>query len=450
MPHLTAARIAFYRRPEVADALGYLRLLLNPGATNDALRVWERSTRGLGHGVLNRIRQEGERVGLRLVDFFQLSTFTNGDPLAPLLEAYDNGQVVVFDLETTGLDEARDEIVEVAAMRLTGGKRSAAYVALVRPSIPVGESEAIHGLSDAQLEREGRPAEEAIGRLLTATEGALLVGHNVAFDLRMLAAQAARLGLTFAPTASFDTWDLARRFHDQEPYTLEALAVGLRLPHRPSHRATDDVATTVDLLGWCAERARRGAATRRTLVAECGAEFAALARQLSGWRDLLPITRPPALLKQVLAESGQLERVANEPARRHALEELVRIFEAEDDPEQAPAAALRAALERAALATQVDLLASAEQRVPVLTIHQAKGLEFDIVFVAGCSDGDLPRRRSMADRREEEERRLFYVALTRARKQLVLSRAAYSDGGRAKAASPFLASLGDTLTPAPA
>ena len=450
VPHLTAARVAFFRRPEVADALGYLRLLLNPGATNDALRVWERSTRGLGHGVLNRIRQEGERVGLRLVDFFKLETFEAGDPLAPLLEAHDNGQIIVFDLETTGLDEARDEIVEIAAMRLVNGRRGARYETLVRPSIPVGESEAIHHLSDEQLAREGRPPEEAVARLLKATEGALLVGHNVAFDIRMLAAQATRLGLAFAPAASFDTLDLARRFHDREPYTLEALSVGLRLAHQPSHRAADDVATTADLLGWIVERARRGASQRRTLVAECGAEFEALARQLSGWRDLLPTTRPPELLKRVLDESGQRERVANEPPRRQALAELVRIFEDEDDPDQAPAAALRAALERAALATQVDLLASAEQRVPVLTIHQAKGLEFDIVFVAGCSDGDLPRRRSMADRRGEEERRLFYVALTRARKQLVLSRAAYSDGGRPKAPSPFLRALGSSLVPAPA
>ena len=86
--------------------------------------------------------------------------------------------------------------------------------------------------------------------------------------------------------------------------------------------------------------------------------------------------------------------------------------------------------------------------MPVLTIHQAKGLEFDIVFVAGCTDGDLPRRRALLEGRHEEERRLFYVALTRARKQLVLSRAAYSDSGQPKPPSPFLAALRETLTPA--
>ena len=121
--------------------------------------------------MLNRIRREGQPHGLRLVDFFQVETFEAGDPHAPLLEAYDHGKIVVFDLETTGLDEARDEIVEIGAMRLEGGRRSAVYSTLVRPSVPVGESERFHGLSDERLQREGRPPEEAIGRLLEGRRG---------------------------------------------------------------------------------------------------------------------------------------------------------------------------------------------------------------------------------------------------------------------------------------
>lgn len=449
IPHITAARVAFFRRPEIVDALSYLRLLLYPTAAGDALRVWERSTRNVDPAVLRRIAAEGGPVGLRLVDFFRLETFEAGDPHAALLEAYERGRIVVFDLETTGLDEQRDEIVELAVLRLKEGRRDGSYNTLVRPSVPVGESEDVHHLSDELLAREGQPPEAVLARLIRGSDGAMLVGHNIRrFDLRVVAAQAARYGLTFTPTATADTLDLIRRFYHQEPYTLDALAEGLRLPHRPSHRAADDVATTSDLLAWIVERARRGTAQRRALVAECGPAFEPVARQVHDWRALVPTTRPPVLLARVLEESGQMERVAGEPAGRHALHQLLSAFEDEDTPSLAPAAALQAALDRAALSTQVDLLASAEQRVPVLTIHQAKGLEFDVVFVAGCSDGDLPRRRSMADRRGEEERRLFYVALTRARRTLVLSRAAYSNGGRPKYRSPFLSVLARSLVPA--
>lgn len=447
VPFVTAARVAFFRKPEIVEALGYLRLLLHPGATNDALRVWERSTRGLGHDVLNRIRQDGERLGLRLVDLFRLETFVAGEPLRPLLDAFTRGTIVIFDLETTGLDEGRDEIVEIAALRLTAGRTDGRFSTLVRPTIPVGESEHIHHLSDERLAREGRDPQEAISEFLAFAKGALLVGHNVGFDLRALAAQARRLGLPFEPPASADTFELARRFVAEEPHTLEALANRLNLPHRPAHRAAADVSTTADLLGYLVNQAQRGAGDRRSLVRRYGGPFEAIARQLDGWRALGPTMRPHALLARVLAESGQLDRVAGEPARCAALHELVALFEAEDDPRTAPAVALREALDRAALSTQVDHLLTAEARVPVLTIHQAKGLEFDVVFVAGCSDGDLPRRRSVAERRLEEERRLFYVALTRARRQLVLTRPAYSNAGTPKQPSRFLATLGPILEP---
>jgi len=58
-----------------------------------------------------------------------------------------------------------------------------------------------------------------------------------------------------------------------------------------------------------------------------------------------------------------------------------------------------------------------------MTIHAAKGLEFDVVFVAGCEDGLIPHARSLeeGDGNVEEERRLFYVAITRARKRLLIT-----------------------------
>jgi DNA helicase II / ATP-dependent DNA helicase PcrA len=66
---------------------------------------------------------------------------------------------------------------------------------------------------------------------------------------------------------------------------------------------------------------------------------------------------------------------------------------------------------------QVDPNAEA---IKLTTVHQAKGLEFDIVFVVGLADGQFPGRRSIEAGDVEEERRLFYVAVTRARNELYL------------------------------
>jgi DNA helicase II / ATP-dependent DNA helicase PcrA len=73
------------------------------------------------------------------------------------------------------------------------------------------------------------------------------------------------------------------------------------------------------------------------------------------------------------------------------------------------------------LQTDTDIYDSRAERVSLMTMHAAKGLEFPIVFIAGCEDGYIPHRRSDTD--IEEERRLFYVAMTRAKNQLYLTRA---------------------------
>ncbi len=79
-------------------------------------------------------------------------------------------------------------------------------------------------------------------------------------------------------------------------------------------------------------------------------------------------------------------------------------------------------LEQIALYAQVDDLRNAEERVTLMTVHNAKGLEFDFVFVTGLEEGLFPHVSSYTDPREmEEERRLFYVAATRACRNLTLT-----------------------------
>ncbi len=79
----------------------------------------------------------------------------------------------------------------------------------------------------------------------------------------------------------------------------------------------------------------------------------------------------------------------------------------------------RAFLEMSILGSETDLYDERADRVSLLTLHAAKGLEFPVVFIAGCEDGILPYQRGD----EAEERRLFYVGMTRAKEKLVLSHA---------------------------
>jgi hypothetical protein len=109
---------------------------------------------------------------------------------------------------------------------------------------------------------------------------------------------------------------------------------------------------------------------------------------------------------------------------------------------------LLAWLSECSLLTDADRTSEGD-RVLLLTVHNAKGLEFDAVAVAGLEEGLMPHASSLETTAElEEERRLFYVALTRARDEVLLTAAAYRrryDGARGAAVSRFVGEIPDTL-----
>ena len=106
-------------------------------------------------------------------------------------------------------------------------------------------------------------------------------------------------------------------------------------------------------------------------------------------------------------------------------------------------------LNRVALNSQDDDKPD-DDRVSLMTIHSAKGLEFDVVFLIGVEEGIMPHARSVEESESnlEEERRLFYVAVTRAKRRLILSSArARRWRGRLRESgpSPFLTELPQEL-----
>ncbi|MGB0716360.1 MAG: ATP-dependent helicase [Phycisphaerae bacterium] len=107
--------------------------------------------------------------------------------------------------------------------------------------------------------------------------------------------------------------------------------------------------------------------------------------------------------------------------------------------------ALRTWLEQTALVSDTDGLADGRQTVTLMTMHAAKGLEFDRVFVVGLEDGLIPLRRGDDDEVDmEEERRLLFVGMTRSRRHLTLSRARYRlvrGSAMRTVGSPFLNEL---------
>ncbi len=141
--------------------------------------------------------------------------------------------------------------------------------------------------------------------------------------------------------------------------------------------------------------------------------------------DGLPLAE---VVRTVWEESGMIDeyRAEGTPEAEGRIENLQELAGVADEFERSQEDEVRLAdfLERTSLVSEVDLLADAEEVVTLMTLHNAKGLEFPVVFLTGLEEGVFPHMRSIDDPEDlEEERRLAYVGITRAQQRLYLTHA---------------------------
>ena len=153
---------------------------------------------------------------------------------------------------------------------------------------------------------------------------------------------------------------------------------------------------------------------------------ASLRELFEGWRVAGREVPPAELIGAVLDESGyrgelKAENTIESESRLENLEELINAAREYERVEQEPT--LDGFLQEQALYTQQDSLTSEGGSVTLMTLHNAKGLEYDHVFVVGMEEGTFPHARSLDEQNLEEERRLAYVGITRAKKTLTLTHA---------------------------
>ncbi|MCX6734571.1 MAG: UvrD-helicase domain-containing protein [Candidatus Peregrinibacteria bacterium] len=160
------------------------------------------------------------------------------------------------------------------------------------------------------------------------------------------------------------------------------------------------------------------------------------------------------MIKHVLDKTGYKKFVDDNTvegeARLENIAELVSVASKYDKLE--PAVSLSIFLEEVSLIADTDSMKDEDNAVTLMTVHSAKGLEFPYVFIAGLEEGIFPHNRSLLDRQElEEERRLMYVAMTRAMDSLYLlharERTLYGES-RVNAPSQFLQDIDENLVDA--
>jgi DNA helicase-2/ATP-dependent DNA helicase PcrA len=217
-------------------------------------------------------------------------------------------------------------------------------------------------------------------------------------------------------------------------------------------------AKTIEELGAWAEsrdvsmwQAVLDAQQNPNLAPRARAQLGVFEELMTGLMAMAQTEPPSAIFDAALERSGlqtAIQDGSDEGEERWANVMELRNHAAEFD-EIAPPEGLARFLEEVALVSDQDELEDVPDRVTLITLHAAKGLEFPVVFIVGLEEGLLPHRRALEDERElEEERRLAYVGMTRAKDRLYLvhahHRSTYGVGAQSEA-SRFLAELPDDL-----
>jgi DNA polymerase III subunit epsilon len=179
---------------------------------------------------------------------FDLFRAGEGDPERDETDL-DRLAFTVFDTETTGLSPSDDEIISIGAVRIVNGRllRQETFDRLVDPRRPLDPaSTSVHGITSDML--EGQPAiDEVLPLFAQFAQDTVLVGHNLAFDLRFIELKEARTGIRLTRPV-LDTLLLSAVIHpDEEDHSLEAMAARLGVSVVGRHTALGDAILTGEI-----------------------------------------------------------------------------------------------------------------------------------------------------------------------------------------------------------
>ncbi|MCQ2286419.1 MAG: UvrD-helicase domain-containing protein [Bacteroidales bacterium] len=415
----------FFRRQEIKDIMAFLKIIENPANAYALKRILLNFGKGIGKETINDLLQiQQKNIGFKFTDFL---ISEDGDAYGPLINAYEKGQpIVVFDTETTGLNVYRDEVIQIAAIKLQKGKVVDVFNKFLKTEKDMGESEKVHHISKEKLEREGKDRTVVLKQFANFINNTIAVGHNVRFDQQILLSEYERNGIE-SPDLSiyYDTLDLAQRFYPQlENHQLGTLCKHFNFTQEQAHDALSDVKDTVKLLNHLVPKIMDTQKQRLEELSKISTKVSDFAVELLNFKKQaknLPPHKLVALTKTLF------NICKNDPRKAENIEILECMLQTYKEAEESNSEALRNAIAMTLLSNGEleDLYIKRDNKrvIPIITVHQVKGLEFDTVFIAQATSDSFPCYNPSTQTAEDtrEERQLFYVAITRAKKRLIIT-----------------------------
>ncbi|MBO3368254.1 3'-5' exonuclease [Clostridium perfringens] len=439
----------FFRRQEVKDILAFLKLIANRYDSLSLKRIVNRLPTGIGMRTLEAIESyKYKEVGIRLADYIDPLVLEYGEKFSLLINAFEKENIIVFDVESTGVDVTEDEIIQIAAIKLNkNGEVVDKFEKFLKNKKPVKDSYYVHGFSDEMLQRIGEDKEKVLKEFVEYSKDFIIVGHNVQYDINILCSELERNNLGKPKFKTFyDTLDIYRRFYPGNiNYKLENLSNVYDTKHKPSHDAMDDIIATGELLVRAInEKIRETSMERMALMSKHLKAFTAISKKLNELFQIAESKRPYELVACVMNGFNIKSMYAGDENKEklNRLRDLYALFRDLDDKSKGNRDALLDIIRITGLSNgeleSLIINRTKKPRIPIITVHQAKGLEFDTVFLAGIQNNTFPSYMSIKEGNLAEEKRVFYVAITRAKKRLIITYNSQGKYGHRNEISQFI------------
>ena len=466
IPHFKVSGADLFAQPGMKLLLAHLNVLARP---NDFLS-WARLLSGLhvfeqSFAARNFVRAS---LNLAILPADHLRS-DGGTYVNDFMKTCGEGELVVFDTETTGLDVFHDDIVQIAAVKMNNGQivPGSALSLFIRTERPIPEKlgDIDNPIIEELKHHELLEPAEALRRFVDYVGARPLLGHNADYDYHILDHNLRRycpeIQLSSRCPVCFDSLRLIRLLEpDLKVYKLKALLAALGLEGENSHLADEDVNATCSLVAYCMAKALpllprqraflkedRVVRRARVLRARYADSYDEARRRLYEQR---PEGETPAMVdelqrfyKLITAEHHVEEVEGLRYVLNHLAVDMIVTGEEPSLVEQ-----LANHIMELNTMKEADLCNSRAmtERVFVSTVHKAKGLEFDNVIVFDAVDGRWPNFYSQNKPASlAEDARKFYVAITRATRRLVIAwsrnKMSYNGNARPQSLTRFMTPL---------
>ena len=434
VPHFKVSGTDLFSTPDVRLLLAHLSVV----AMEHNFIAWSQLFVGLRvYGSQSAARQFVRQLMQHSISPVDFLCYDESTYLSEFVTAYTQGDFVIFDTETTGLSVFDDDVVQIAAIRVREGKVTDELNLFIETDreIPAMLGDVPNPLVEEYARQPHCTHAEALQRFADFARDCTILGHNATYDYQIMEHNMSR----YAPQLSmktlwpvyYDSLKLIRLLRPRlRSYKLKFLLEELQLEGQNSHLANDDIMATLSLVDYCyrlgsqrVDGQRRFMAHHQGTIGKFRSLYADL--YLQAVAQLYEPTDQPALtsaLSQAYNTLREMHRMGDIPKFRY-IKSYIEMDMLTPESGQSLAEQLSRHLQDLTTLKEADLCgaASMQDRVFISTVHKAKGLEFDNVIVYDAVEGKYPSAFANTTEQNSEEARKFYVAISRARRRLIVT-----------------------------